>query len=104
MSPPVPRVFHGNRAGFQDVALHQYKYGLHSYLRPLWSTPGTLWPVRLSILVLLLLGAHGSRSWPYVVRDAERLAAPRSEASSSTYRGVLFLRMLFVVATLVGTD
>lgn len=100
MFSPVPRVFHGNRVGFQDVALHQYKYGLHSY--PVrFGRLGTSWLVRLSILVPLLLGAPALVVATSFVTLKDWL---RHDPRQVIYvPGVLFLRMLFVVATLVGT-
>jgi GT2 family glycosyltransferase len=100
MFSPIPRIFHQNRVGFQAVVTHQYKYGLHSY--PVrFGRLGYSWLVRLPILVMLLIGAPvlilltsfvTLKDWVrYDPRDV--IYAP----------GVLFLRVLFVAATLVGT-
>jgi GT2 family glycosyltransferase len=100
MFSPVPRVFHQNRVGFHDVAMHQYKYGLHSY--PVrFGRLGNSWFVRLSILVLLLIGAPALVVATSFVTLKDWL---RHDPRQVMYLpGVLFLRVLFVVATLVGT-
>jgi hypothetical protein len=100
MFSPVPRIFHRNRVGFQNVATHQYKYGLHSY--PVrFGRLGYEWFVRLPIFVLLLIGA------PFLVLLTSFVSLKdwlRDDPKQVIYvPGVLFLRVLFVVATLVGT-
>jgi len=100
MFSPVPRIFHQNRVGFHDVAAHQYRYGLHSY--PVrFGRLGYSWFVRLAIFLLLLIGA------PFLVLLTSFVTLKewlRHDPRQVIYvPGVLFLRMLFVVATLVGT-
>ena len=100
MFSPVPRIFHQNRVGFHAVATHQYKYGLHSY--PVrFGRLGYSWFVRLPILVLLLIGAPALVLLTSFVTLKDWVRYDPREVIYAP--GVLFLRVLFVVATLVGT-
>jgi len=97
---PVPRVFHHNRVGFTDVLTHQYKYGLHSY--PVrFGRLGYSWGVRLPMCVLLVFGA------PFLVVLTSFITLKdwlRDDPKQIVYvPGVLFLRVVFVVAAVVGT-
>lgn len=100
MFSPMPRVFHQNRIGLREVLVHQYKYGLHSY--PVrFGHLGYSWRVRLPILALLTVGA------PLLVVLTSFITLKdwlRYEPAQIVYApGVVLLRVVFVLAAVVGT-
>ena len=97
---PSPRVFHLNRAGFRTVVIHQYKYGLHSY--PVrFGHLGSSWTYRAPIFAMLLVGAPLLVVLTSVVSLKDWLR--RAPEQVTLVPGVVFLRIVFTVAALVGT-